>query len=57
MSADKTLTANTSAIYITRSYRYEKINELRFDIQALIFDFEHHFKTTSYIFSLSRWCS
>ena len=41
------MTANTSAIYVSRSFGYEKINELRLDNQAFIFDFEHHFKTTS----------
>jgi len=43
----KPLTANTSAIYISRSYGYEKINEHRLDNQAFNFNFEHHFKTTS----------
>ena len=46
MSADKSLTANTSAIYVSRSFGYEKINELRLINQAFIFNFEHHFKTT-----------
>ena len=47
MSTDKALITNTSAIYISRSFGYEKINKLRLDHQAFIFDFEHHFKTTS----------
>ncbi len=47
MSSDKALTANTSAIYVSRSYGYEKINELCFDYQAFICDFEHHFKIAS----------
>ena len=47
MSTAKTLTANTSAIYVSRSFGYEKKNELRLDIQAFSFDFEHHFKTPS----------
>ncbi len=45
MSSNKALTANTSAVYVSRTD--EKINELRFDYQAFICDFEHHFKTTS----------
>lgn len=47
MSTDKTLISNTSAIFRHRSFGYETQNELRLDNQAFIFDFEHHFKTTS----------
>jgi len=44
---DKALIANNSAIYVPHSYDYEKINELRLDFQAFIFDSKHTFKTTS----------
>jgi len=47
MSADKALNANTSQIYRYRSFGYEPQNLLCLDNQAFIFDFEHHFKTTS----------
>ena len=47
MSTDKALNSNTSAIFRYRSLGYETQNELRLENQAFIFNFEHHFKTTS----------
>ena len=45
MSTDKPLIARCFSFF----YGYETQKELRPDNQAFIFDFEHHFKTTSII--------
>jgi len=47
MSTDKTLTFNTSSIFRCRNKGYETQNELRLENQTFVFEFEHHFKTTS----------
>jgi len=55
MSIDKTLISNTTAILSTYKlnpvglicFSYKTQNELRLENQAFIFNFEHHFKTTS----------
>jgi len=54
MSTDKPLIANSSQIYRHRPERFrdEPQNLFRLDNQAFIFDFEHHFKTTSIDFIL-----
>ncbi len=47
MPTGKALISNTSAIFHPCSFGYEIQKEFRLENQAFVFDFEHHFKTTS----------